>query len=463
MNQAVDPSDEQLKKGIRLIDLVMLGAGTAIGSSVFVVMSPAAKIGGSGMLVSLLISALPMLIFGLVYAYMASAAPQTAASFEWQREYTSPVVAFSVVWMRALSSGVAMILLAQTLVQYLLMIVVVPVKPMMALLFSVIFALNYFGVAIAARAQTVLMLCLLAAFGIFVAASAPSVRLEVFVAAISGGWRPILQALPLMISLFLGIEATTEVGGEVKDPTRNVPLGLILAMVLTTIVYLAICVASLSLIGPKGLADSEAPLVSAAEVVLGRWARPLIVASAFVALLKSMNAVFLVYARFLYAMGKAGQLPVALGKVHRRWGTPHVATVLAFLLACSGLLLPSSLIFLVLAVSVPTMAKYVGTCLAAYSVVTHYPGVHARARIHFSRTTVKLLSVAGIVAALVIASLGAGSDVRPYILLGSWLIAGLIYYSWTRRRGRRDLGPLRPASPIEQPTTISNCRNANRG
>ena len=92
------PDERNFKKGIKLIDLVMLGAGTAIGSSVFTVMSPAAKVGGSGMVIALIIAAAPMLIFGLVYAYMASAVPKTAATFEWQRDYTSPVIAFGIVW-----------------------------------------------------------------------------------------------------------------------------------------------------------------------------------------------------------------------------------------------------------------------------------------------------------------------------------------------------------------------------
>jgi APA family basic amino acid/polyamine antiporter len=304
MTEPAASDAQHFKKGITLIDLVTLGAGTAIGSSVFTVMGPAAKVAGSGMVISLLIAALPMVIFGVVYAYMASAVPKTAATFEWQRDYTSPVVAFGVVWMRILSNAVVMTIYAQILVKYGSMVVDVPVKPAMFVLFAIIFGLNYFGVAVAARAQTILMALLLAVFALLVALAAPSIKPQIFVDAVSGGWTPILAALPLMISLFLGIEAATEVGDEVKDPSRNVPLGLILAMILTAVVYLAICLASLGLIGPKALADSDAPLVAAGQVVLGGWAKPLIVTAAVLALLKSMNAVFLVYSRFLYAWAR---------------------------------------------------------------------------------------------------------------------------------------------------------------
>jgi APA family basic amino acid/polyamine antiporter len=427
----------ELKHGVSLIDLVMLGAGTAIGASIFTVLGPAAQVGGVGILISVAVAAVPMVLFALVYAYMASAVPRTAASYEWQRAYTHPLIAFAIVWMRVLSNAVVMIVLARVLVNYLGMVLPLPAKPVMFGFFVLVFALNYFGVVIAARAQTVLMLLLLAVFAVFVASGAPALKPELFVQAAHVGWTPILAALPLMIQLFLGIETATEVGEEVKNARTTVPLGVALALVLTVVVYLAVTFTALSLVGPDVLAKSDAPLLLAAKASLGPWATPLIVTAAVLALTKSMNAVFLVYARFLFAMGRSGVLPAALGKVHPRFGTPHVATLVAFVASAAGLFLPSSLLFLLLAVNIPTMMKYLGSCLAAYSVAQNHPDVHAQARIRFSRGTVKALSALGMVAAVVIASLGFSTDWKPYALLGVWLVAGLAYYASTRARAAR--------------------------
>lgn len=323
-------SDTNLRQGVRLIDLVMLGAGTAIGASIFSVLGPAAQVGGEGILISVMLAALPMILFGLVYAFMASALPRTAASFEWQRQFTHPLIAFAIVWLRILSNAVVMIVLARVLVSYLGKVITIPEKPVMLAFFAAVFVLNFLGVAIAARTQTILMLLLLVAFAVFVAAGVPSMQPQLFAHALVGGWTPIVAALPLMIQLFLGIETTTEVGEEVKDPKRLVPLGLALAVVLTVVVYVAIAFTALSLVGAEGLAKSDAPLLTAAEVALGPWATPLIVTAAALALSKSMNAVFLVFSRFLYAMGRAGVLPAVLGQIHPRFGTPHIATMVAF-------------------------------------------------------------------------------------------------------------------------------------
>jgi APA family basic amino acid/polyamine antiporter len=426
---------EKLRHGVRLIDLVMLGAGTAIGASIFSVLGPAAQVGGDGILVACALAAMPMVLFGLVYAYMASAVPRTAASFEWQRQFTHPLIAFAIVWLRILSNAVVMIVLGTVLVNYLGKVIEIPGKPVMFAMFAAVFALNYLGVAIAARAQTVLMLMLLTVFAVFVIAGAPDLKPQLIVSSTQVGWLPIIATLPLMIQLFLGIETTTEVGEEVADPKRVVPLGLALALLLTVVVYLSIAFTALSLVGAEALAASDAPLLTAAEAALGGWAMPLIVTAAVLALSKSMNAVFLVFSRFLYAMGRAGVLPEPLGRIHPRFGTPHIATMVAFVACCLGLFLPSSLLFLLLAVNIPTMMKYLGSCLAAYNVANRHPDVHAEARLKFGRGTVKGLAVAGMIAAVVIASLGLTSDGRPYLLLGGWLALGLGYY-WLRGRRR---------------------------
>jgi APA family basic amino acid/polyamine antiporter len=116
------------------------------------------------------------------------------------------------------------------------------------------------------------------------------------------------------------------------------------------------------------------------------------------------------------------------------WAPDFGSQIAAFACSCVALLLPSSLLFLLLAVSVPTMLKYMGTCLAAFSVAANHPEVRAQARLKFSPGLVKTLAALGAVAAVIIAALGLSTDVRPYGLLAGWLAVGMAYYAWTRRR-----------------------------
>jgi gamma-glutamyltranspeptidase / glutathione hydrolase len=432
------PSTLALKRSVRLLDLVMIGAGTAIGASIFSVLGPSAKVAGSGILVAVLIAALPMTTFGLIYAFMSSAWPRSGASYEWQRTFIHPLAGFVVVWLRIMGSALLMSVMGSVLVNYLSAIFPLPIAPK-ALVFSfftMIFLLNYVGVAVAARAQTIVMLLLLIAFGIFIGASAPAICLARMGSPTGAGWAAIISALPLMIHLFLGIESCTEIGEEVKDPERNIPLGLALALALSGLVYFAIALTSLGLIGPGALAASKAPLLTAAQTSLGHWAPALIGTAALLALSKSMNSIFLVYSRLLFAMGRSRVLPPVFARIHPRFGTPQVAIIAAYVGSSVCLLLPNDLIFLFLATTIPNMMKYFSTCLASLRLVRYFPAVHAQARLRFSSGTVQCVAVLGMLCAIVIASVGVNIDWKPYALLGGWLLCGLVYWRLRFKQAR---------------------------
>lgn len=427
-------SGAQLRKSVGLVGVVTFGAGTAIGVSIFTVLQPAAQIAGSGLLVAIGIAMLPMLLFAVSYAYLGSALPISGASYEWPSRFLHPSIGFLIAWLRILSNVGALTILSQVMVGYLGMVVPIPLKPGMAVLLTLVYALNYIGVSIAARVQSLLMLGLVIALAVFVATGLPMASISLI--GHPTGYPPmvILAVIPLLISLFLGIESAVEIGEEVRDPGRNIPLGIALAILLTALVYGLVAVTALGLIGPERLAASSAPLLEAAKVPLGIAAVPLIVGAACMSIFKSMNAAALVFTRSLFAMGRSGALPAMFGAVHPRFGTPHRAVLLGYAAAMCGLLLPSSLIFLLLAVNVPTMLKYLACSLSAARVATHHPEIHSRSRVRLSPRKVAAISYAGALVALVIAGLGIEADARPYLLVGGWLAIGILYWFV---RGRR--------------------------
>jgi len=436
MSDAATLPHAQLKPGVSLLGVVMLGAGTAIGVSVFSVLGPAAQVAGAGLLISVLLAALPMLVFALVYGFLSSVLPKSGASYEWPARFVHPLFGFLVAWLRILGSvGVVATLLA-VLVNYLSMALPVAALPVKLAVLTAIFALNFAGVAVAARAQAALMAVLLASMALFMASGAPLVQAANLGHLTAAGWPAIAAAVPLMITLFLGIESATEIGEEVRDARRTIPRGIALAITLTALVYVAVAVVALGLLGPQRLAASKAPLLEAARIPLGALALPVIVGAAVFAVIKTLNSSVLIFSRYLFAMGRAGVLPAALGRVHPRRGTPHVALLVAYVAALAGLLLPSGLVFLLLAVNIPTMLKYMGSCLSAIRLVRLHPELHAQAALPLARRTVTLLGWLGVVAALTIIVVGLNADWRPYALVGAWGLVGLAYWFAARRPAR---------------------------
>ncbi|WP_206243513.1 APC family permease [Novosphingobium terrae] len=421
-----------LRRDVGVGGVIMFGAGTAIGVSIFSVLQPAAQIAGSGLLLAMVVAALPMGLFSISYAYLASTYPVSGASYEWPRRFLHPGVGFTIVWLRILSNIGALTLLSQVLANYLSKVVTLPAKPLMALALTTVFGLNLVGVGVAARAQAVLMGFLLAVLAVFVATGAPHATTAVIGDPLASGHGAILACIPLMISLFLGIEAAVEIGDEVRNPRRAIPLGIVGAIGLTVVVYGSVAAVALGLVGPAALAASKAPLLDAARTTLGPIAVPLIVTAATVSILKAMNANALIFSRSLFAMGRTKVLPDIFARIHPRFGTPYTAVLLAYALAMTGLLLPSSLIFLLLTVNVPTMLKYAACSLSAERVAAAHPDLRAKG-LQFAPGVVRCVGLLGAATALGIMIAGMSADTRPYELIAGWLGAGAIYW-WVRAR-----------------------------
>ena len=120
-----------LKIGINIIDVVAIGVGSAVGVSIFSIMAPAAKVAGSGMPVALLIAAIPMVVFAIIYAYMGSIIPRSGASYAWPAKFVHPYVGFMVAWLRILGATGTMVVLALVMVKYVSKVFVLPEKPTM--------------------------------------------------------------------------------------------------------------------------------------------------------------------------------------------------------------------------------------------------------------------------------------------------------------------------------------------
>ena len=422
-----------LRKGIGLWGVVSLGLGTAVGVSIFSAIAPATALAGPAMLVSVLVAALPMYLIAVSYAFLGSAVPVSGASFVWPARFLHPALGFFIAWMRIVANMGAMVVLALVLTRYVSMIVPVPVKPAMFAVLVLALVANLFGVRTAARSQTIMMALLIALFAVFVAWGAPAMDAANFADPFATGVSGVLAAAPLLMGLFFGIEAATEAGAEVREERRSIPLGIALSIGAATLLYSAVALVTLGLLGSDVLGGSEAPILDAAKVFMGPVAEPLIVTAAVIAIGTSLNAIFTLFSRSLMAMGEAGVLPAALARVHPRWHVPHIALLAVFGLGCVGLLLPMELTFLFLAVNIPNLVKYGSICLAAARVAEHHPDLHRQAAFRPSPRRMKWLGRAGAICAAALVFTGLEADWRPYALLAVWGLVGGIWYALRKR------------------------------
>ncbi|WP_188055206.1 APC family permease [Sphingosinithalassobacter sp. CS137] len=431
---SVPEGDSRLVRGIDLWGVVSLGLGTAVGVSIFSAIAPATALAGPAMLVSVLIAAFPMYLIAISYAFLGSAVPVSGASFVWPSRFLHPALGFFIAWMRIIANMGALVVLALVLVRYLSTVVPLPTRPAMFALLLLALLANLFGVRTAARLQTWLMAFLLLLFLVYVLwGGATAFDPAAFTPLAPEGVSGVLAAAPLLMGLFFGIEAATEAGAEVADSRRTIPLGIAIAIGSATALYLAVGIVTLGVLGPEALATSEAPILDAAQRFMDLLGAPLIVWAAVAAIGTSINAIFTLFSRSLFAMAEAGLMPGALARVHPRWKVPHIALLAVFAIGCVGLFLPMELTFLFLAVNIPNLVKYGSICLAAAQVVRKHPDLYENAGFRFSRRKMLVLAYTGALCAAGLVFVGIEADWRPYALLIGWGLLGALYYFFRRR------------------------------
>lgn len=142
----------------------------------------------------------------------------------------------------------------------------------------------------------------------------------------------VMQGAVLTFYSFIGFEDILNVSEEVKNPSRNVPFGLIGAMVLATAIYMAVAITAVSVVPWRELAQSKGPLMDVAKRA-APWFKGIDSVYGFITIFAIGNTALLNYlmgSRLLYGMSRQGLLPSILGKIHPKRHTPHVAVYVLF-------------------------------------------------------------------------------------------------------------------------------------
>jgi APA family basic amino acid/polyamine antiporter len=227
---------------------------------------------------------------------------------------------------------------------------------------------------------------------------------------------------------YIGFDAISTAAEETRNPQRDMPFGIIASLVICTVLYIAIALV-LTGVMPWNLLGVADPLAEALKFVGQDWAAGLVALGAVV----SMTSVLLVFQlgqpRIFFSMARDGLLPPWAAKVHPRYRTPHVTTILTgFLVAVPALFF--NINEMVELTNIGTLFAFLLVCTGI--LVLRYREPH-RPR-PFRTPLVPAVPVAGV---LICGYLMAKSPTKTWILFLVWLGIGLvIYFLYGRRRSR---------------------------
>lgn len=296
-----------------------------IGAGVFVVFAPAAAAAGSGLLAGLAVAAAVAYCNALSSARLAVRYPESGGAYVYGRARLGPFWGYLAGWSFVVGKTASCAAMALTVGLYLWPAAAhaVAVAAVVALT-----ALNYRGIqksAVATRVIVSLTLAVLAAAVTVVATSGQSESAGlVLTGATPAG---VLQAAGLLFFAFAGYARIATLAEEVRDPARTIPRAVLIALGITLAVYAAVAVAVLSVLGPRQLAASTAPLADAIRACGATGFEPVLRIGAAIAALGSLLALILGVSRTVLAMARDRYLPATLAAVHPRFGVPHHAEV----------------------------------------------------------------------------------------------------------------------------------------
>ncbi|MCT9138451.1 APC family permease [Streptomyces violarus] len=327
MSQPAETASPQLQRRLGVGDAVLIGLGSMIGAGIFAALAPAARAAGSGLLVALALAAVVAYCNATSSARLAARYPASGGTYVYGRERLGDFWGYLAGWAFVIGKTASCAAMALTVGSYVWPghAHAVAVAAVVALT-----AVNYAGIQKSAWLTRVVVAVVLAVLAAVVVASltssaADTVRLDVGSDATVTG---VLQAAGLLFFAFAGYARIATLGEEVRDPARTIPRAIPLALGLTLVVYAAVALAVLMVLGPQGLGEAAAPLSDAVRAAGADWLAPVVRVGAAVAALGSLLALILGVSRTTLAMARDRHLPHVLAAVHPRFQVPHRAELL---------------------------------------------------------------------------------------------------------------------------------------
>lgn len=340
-----DYSDNSLKRVLGALDLTMLGVGAIIGTGVFVLTGvAAAKYAGPALILSFIIAGLACAFAALCYSEFASMIPESGSAYTYSYVAFGELVAWILGWDLVLEYGLASSTVASGWSGYFqgllsgfginlptaLTSAFDPDKgtfidlPAVIIVLLVTFLLTR-GVKESAKWNAIMVVVKLAVVILFIVVGVWYVQPEQWTPFMPFGFSGVVTGAAVVVFAYFGFDAVSTAAEEVKNPQRNLPLGILSALGICTVLYIIV---SLILTGivPFNLLNVKDPVAFALTFINQDWAAGFISLGAIVGITTVLIVMMFGQTRLFYSVSRDGLLPKLLSRVHPKTKVPIAST-----------------------------------------------------------------------------------------------------------------------------------------
>lgn len=348
--KAITPKAESsesngLPKTLGTWELTTLGVGAIIGTGIFVLTGiAAARYAGPGVVLSFIFSGTAAILAALVYAEMASAVPLAGSAYTYAYVTLGELVAWLVGWNLVLEYAVAAGAVAVGWSAYFSSLMTaggvhLPAgfinSPLQGgyinlpafLIPLAITALLIRGIQSGALFNSLIVVIKLLVIGIFLFVGVTRVNPANWTPFLPFGLSGALKGAAIVFFAYIGFDAISTAAEEVKDPQRSLPRGILLALGLSTGLYIFVSLVLTGLV-PYPSLNNAAPVAQALLLAGVRWGSLLVSVGAVAGLASVLFATIFAQSRIFFAMSRDGLIPPLLARIHPKYQSPYVITAL---------------------------------------------------------------------------------------------------------------------------------------
>jgi APA family basic amino acid/polyamine antiporter len=462
-----DSAHAALNRSLGPVALTALGIGGIIGTGIFVLTGiAAAEHAGPAVVLSFIVAGIGCIFAGLCYAEFASMVPVAGSAYAYSYATLGEFVAWFVGWNLVLEYLFAAATVAVGWSRYCVTLLnkfhinfvpaILSASPLKVAADGVTITASggllnlpaifvalvvtwicYIGIRQSAFVNTLVVIIkvtiVVAVIGFGAFYVNPS-NWHPFIPPNTGtfgvyGWSGVLRAAGVVFFSYIGFDAVSTAAQEAKNPARNMPIGILGSLLICTVLYILMSAVLTGLL-PYPLLNDAAPVAVAlsAHPQLA-WLTTWVIIGALAGLTSVILVMMLAQARIFLAMARHGLLPPIIGKVHPKFRTPHIATLITGISAAVvGGLLPVDLLGEL--VSIGTLFAFIVVCIGVLVLRKTRPDLPRPFRVK----GVWFVAPAGVaMCALMIAFL----PVSTWLRLVLWTAIGVvIYFSYSYQHSR---------------------------
>jgi len=500
----------ELKRSLGALNLVLLGIGCIIGTGIFVLTGhAAAEWAGPGIMISFVITGILCAFVALCYAELASALPVSGSAYSYSYASTGEIVAWIMGVLLLLEYGLAASTVAVGWSGYFVSLMgdlgwhipqqftVAPAVAMKdatgavighglmnlpaIIAIGVVTSLLVIGVSESATVNNIIVAIKVTVVVAFIAIGAryvhpslwhplippeqpappPGTPMDIghqILRALGDilfggkasqyGLTGVVHGAAVIFFAYIGFEAVSTAGAESKNPAKDMPIGILGALFICTILYIATCAVLVGIV-PYAQLDGPAPIATAVDHIGITWFAEAVKVGAIAGLSSVMLVLLYGQTRIFYTMSHDGLLPSQLATVHKRFKTPWINTIIvgAIAAACAGFL---SLSTLSEVTNVGTLAAFAIVC----GTVIYLRVTHPHMARPFRTPLFPITPILGVIMCIMLLmSLMHVPDTRNFFI---WYMAGgvvvyFLYGLWNSKLGRGVATAPDAMAPMEAP------------